>query len=145
MPRRKRFDLTELRYDRAAASGPARPDPPPRHRRGEQFLKGPIPVWWLRQATSLPGRALHVGLEIWFRAGLTESRTVSVSLSRLRLAPGTPRSTASRGLRSLERAELVSVDRLPGRKPIVTLLDSRGAPPKQHDAVKDHDQEQPLG
>jgi hypothetical protein len=42
------------------------PDPqlkkPPRHRSGEKFLKGPIPLLWLIQAGRLPGKALHVGL-----------------------------------------------------------------------------------
>jgi hypothetical protein len=32
---------------------------PPRHRRGERFLKGPIPWPWISAAAALPGKALH--------------------------------------------------------------------------------------
>lgn len=124
MSREDRLDLTELRYDRPLPSARAHKVPPPRHRAGGKFLKGPIPLGWLQRAAALPGKAIHVALEVWFWAGIKKSRTVSVSLSRLRVAPKTPRTTASRGLRSLEGEGLVSVNRLPGRKPIVTLLES---------------------
>jgi hypothetical protein len=36
---------------------------------------------------------------------------------------GLSRFSASRGLAELERAELVSVGRMPGRSPVVTMLD----------------------
>jgi predicted transcriptional regulator len=71
----------------------------------------------------LPGSALHVAIKLWFHAGLTKSRTVAVSLSRVE---GLSRWTASDGLKHLEQAGLVVVERHAGRKPIVTLLD---APP----------------
>jgi hypothetical protein len=96
--------------------------PPPRHRPGERFLKGPIPLNWLGAAASLPGKALHVAIELWFWAGVKNSRTVAISLSHLR-ATRIHRSSASRGLQALERAGLVAVVRHSGRKPIVTLLD----------------------
>jgi hypothetical protein len=37
------------------------------------------------------------------------------------------RFSASRGLDKLERAELVSVGRMPGRSPVVTIPDLTGA------------------
>jgi DNA-binding transcriptional ArsR family regulator len=92
--------------------------PAPRHRDGELFVKGPIPWSWLAAAMALPGRALHVGIALWLRAGIAGNGVVSVNLSRLPV----DRSASSRGLRALEAAGLVSVSRRPGRKPLVTLL-----------------------
>jgi hypothetical protein len=93
---------------------------PPRHKKGEYFLKGPIPMDWLKIAMSLPGHALHVAIFIWLWVGVKKDRTVKVSLSGHQDAC-LNRSTASRGLKALERAGLVSVKRAPGRKPVVTV------------------------
>ena len=90
----------------------------PRHRQGELFLKGPIPWSWLALAMSLSGKAVHVGLALWLRAGIGCNGMVSVNLSRLPF----DRSSASRGLAALEGAGLVRVTRRPGRKPVVMLL-----------------------
>jgi hypothetical protein len=46
-----------------------------------------------------------------------------------RAEPGLSRFSASRGLDELERAELVSVVRMLGRSPIVTILDANAANP----------------
>jgi hypothetical protein len=92
--------------------------PLPRHTAGELFLKGPIPWSWLLKTMVLPGRALHVALVLWFRAGLAGNGVVSVNLSRLPV----DRSAASRGLAALEAAGLIAVRRRPGRKPLVTIL-----------------------
>lgn len=94
---------------------------PPRHGKGQKFLKGPIPMSWLNAAMALPGKALHVGVMAWFRAGLKRNKEVAVSLSRFREV-GISRSSASRALSRLEKAGLVSVSRGRGRKPVVTLL-----------------------
>lgn len=89
-----------------------------RFRKGELFLRGPIPWAWLESAMALPGRALHVGIHVWLMAGITRSSMVSVNLSRMPV----DRSAASRGLAALEAVGLVNVRRRPGRKPVVTLL-----------------------
>lgn len=99
--------------------------PPPRHRPGEAFVKGPIPRAWLLRAMRLPGRSLHVSLELWYRAGLTGSAEVVLSLSSVSEACVIDRATASRALGALESAGLVSVRRQVGRAPRVTLLDWR--------------------
>ncbi len=84
---------------------------------------GPIPLPWLERAMVLPGRAVHVAIQIWFLAGLTKSCTVRLGLSDL--AGGKiNRTTAGRGLAALERAGLVTVVRAPGCKPMVTLMDA---------------------
>lgn len=84
------------------------------------FLRGPIPWPWLVSAMKLPGCAVHVGLHLWVMAGITNTMTVPLNLSRLSV----DRSAASRGLAALEGARLVSVARRPGRKPLVTILPS---------------------
>jgi hypothetical protein len=90
------------------------------------FLKGPVPLPWLRVAARLKGRALHVGIALWFLAGLEKSRDV-------RLAPkalanlGVDRHAGYRGLRALESAGLVSVERHRGRSPRVRILEGAEA------------------
>ncbi|HEY7311901.1 MAG TPA: hypothetical protein VH643_21235 [Gemmataceae bacterium] len=96
---------------------------PPRHRNGEAFLKGPIPWSWLERACRLPGKALHVPLLLWKEAGCRNSRTVTLCLARP-AALGMHVDTASRGLRALASAGLVSIRRQPGKPLEVTLLDA---------------------
>src|SRR5438094_3827769 len=112
----------------------ARPSNPPRHRQGEAFLKGPIPMAWLALAARLPGRALHMGLVLWYWAGITKRRVVAPSLSRAEHEFGVSRTALARGLSALEGADLVKVYRHPGRKPVVTLLD----PPRSGDPSRRH-------
>lgn len=110
------MNLDDLRADGA-------PLPPRRRavRRRERFLKGPVPWPWLLRAMGLPGRALHVGVYVWFFAGLQRSETVVLTMSRLQRELGFSRATATRGLAALEAAGLVSVERAPGRAPRVTI------------------------
>jgi hypothetical protein len=98
---------------------------PPRHRRGEQFLKGPIPWRWLRQAMQLDGKALHIALLLWKEVGIRRNRTIRFNLSAA-AETGIHRDTARRGLRALASAALVAVAHHPGRALEVTLLDSPG-------------------
>jgi hypothetical protein len=100
---------------------------PPRHAKGESFLKGPIPLAWLEAAARLPGRSLHAGLALWYAAGLTRSAVVPLSnLSGVRF--GLDRNAKYRALEWLEGAGLVKVERKLGRAPVVTILQP-GAPP----------------
>jgi hypothetical protein len=96
--------------------------PVPRHQRGDHFLKGPIPWTWLCRAASASGRALHVAIALWFMVGIKRTAKVTLSSSVLR-ALGVTRHSAARGLKKLEAANLVRVERRPGRNPVVTVLD----------------------
>jgi hypothetical protein len=96
--------------------------PPPRHRQGELFLKGPVPIRWLTLAmqTSYPG--LRVAIVLWYLAGRSKSREVTPTWSvwaQFGFSPDVGRY----GLGALERAELVKLKRHRGRCPIVTILD----------------------
>jgi len=92
------------------------------------FLKGPVPVAWLTAAGSLHGKALQVGIILWFLAGRRKRLdNLKLNLSKLNGAFGFDRSTASRALLSLERAGLVSVHRARGACARVTLLPPDGS------------------
>ena len=93
---------------------------PPRRVQG-YFVRGPVPWAWITAATRLPGRALHIGMSLWFRVGRTNDMTVSLSLNAVAVELGFDRSTASRALAALSRAGLVSVERGPGRNCAVTV------------------------
>ena len=118
------FDPERLRLpQRAVITGPRRDQSGhPRPKPKDKFLKGPIPWPWLTRAASLPGRALHVAKAIWFRSGLTRSSRVRLSLSALEEEMGVRRDAASRGLKALEQAALIQVERHSGRRPAVTIL-----------------------
>lgn len=98
--------------------------PPPRHGKGEKFLKGPVPWNWLAEASrsSGQGKGLHVANAIWFLVGMADKRTIKLSHSVLR-EMGVNRNAAYRGLEKLEKTALISVDRRNGQSPIVTVLD----------------------
>ena len=104
----------------------ASPGRAPRHKQGEAFLRGPIPLSWLSTASHVSGQgsAMKVALAIWYLSGLNgQAKTVKLQTSALRLF-GVERHSAYRGLKVLERAGLVHVIRHPGRTPVVTLLES---------------------
>lgn len=92
----------------------------PRHRVGERFLKGPIPLNWLSRAAQLQGKSLQVGLSLWFLAGLTNCHTVKLSQSTLHEF-GVNRQSKYRALRWLEGAKLITVANGVGKSPLVTL------------------------
>ncbi|HKF94008.1 MAG TPA: hypothetical protein VKB96_05275 [Gammaproteobacteria bacterium] len=119
------FDIKRLSLElgKTALAKPHDKEKPPRHKPGEKFLKGPVPLTWLASAAQLPGKALHVSVVLWFFAGLKKTRIVSLPNKTLRLF-GVSRNAKYRALGALEKAGLVVVERPPGRNPLVTLLDA---------------------
>ena len=109
--------------DKAALAKPHAKEKLPRHKQGQKFLRGPVPLGWLANAAQLPGKALHVSIVIWFLAGLTKAPAVSLPNKTLRLF-GVNRNAKYRALESLEKANLTAVERHAGRSPLVTLLDA---------------------
>jgi hypothetical protein len=85
-----------------------------------RYLRGPIPLQWIGKASMLPGKALAVGLMVWFFHGLTGQLTVQLRPS-IGEKFGLTRYAMWRGLHQLEVAGLVTVDRQRGRCPEVTL------------------------
>ena len=64
------------------------------------FIKGPLPLNWMRQAAALPGKALHVGLCVWYLAGLTQSKRVRLT-SKTTEAMGVSRDTLRRKIATI--------------------------------------------
>lgn len=118
------LDLDRLRLSDSDLQALVKRKRPPRHRRGQHFLRGPIPWSWIEVALPLAGRAWHVGTILWYLAGIKKSRTVKLEYGVAR-AVGLDRYVVRRGLANLEHAGLVQVERKPGRCPVVTILDGK--------------------
>jgi hypothetical protein len=112
-----------LGTNKTALATPHANKKPPRHKPGDKFLKGPVPLAWLCSAGRLPGKALHIGVALWFLAGMKNTRSVWLTSTVLQLF-GVDRNAKRRALVWLEEAGLIIVERHPGRNPLVTLLDA---------------------
>jgi hypothetical protein len=84
------------------------------------FLRGPVPLWWLVRAAALPGKALAVGIALWYRKGVTDRDVVRPSW-KLWDRFGVGRHAAYRALSNLEAAGLIAVERQVGKNPTVTI------------------------
>lgn len=80
---------------------------------------------WLRVAAKLPGKALHVGLAVWWCAAHSECPHVLLT-REAGVAFGLSRDCVYDALTRLSAAGLVLVDRQRGRHPVVSLLDHHG-------------------
>ena len=89
-------------------------------RKGVKFLKGPVPLPWLIAAGELPGKALVVGVGLWFLSGLTRSGKIKPT-GKLWQSLSISRQAAYRALAALEKQGLIEVRRRQGCAPIVTL------------------------
>jgi hypothetical protein len=101
-------------------------DRPPRRRlrhkdESGRFIKGPLPFKWMCVAASLPGRALAVGLALWFEAGCKKSDSVTLT-SKLLGCFGLERGAKMRALQNLQRAGLIEYSVTPGKNPEVRIL-----------------------
>lgn len=76
--------------------------------------------WW-QLATIVPGKALHLALGLWLLVRETRSPTVRMT-RRMMVRVNISRYAASDALRRLEAAGLITVRRLPGRSPLVTIV-----------------------
>jgi hypothetical protein len=118
------IDPQRLRLGRQSASrlSTSPRSRPPLPKKGNQFLRGPIPLDWLSRAAAQPGRSLHVAIAVWFMAGLKKTNVVPIS-NITSLQFGLDRNAKYRALEWLENANLISVERRAGRAPIVTILE----------------------
>lgn len=95
---------------------------PPRHKKGENFISGLIPLSWVKEMLKLPASTAQTSFVLWYFAGMTKSREIDINLSRMDEF-NIPKVTAWRSIGYLEQAGLISVVREPGRKIKVTLLE----------------------
>jgi DNA-binding transcriptional ArsR family regulator len=116
------WDPLQLRLDEGAIKR-SRSDPPQGRRTLSiegRFIAGPIEAAWVIQAGQLGVKALLLGMVLWHLKGLRKFHTFKVSNMMVREWGITP-DAKSRGLRKLERAGLIAVQRQGKRSPQVTL------------------------
>ena len=94
---------------------------PPSNAKAQKRFIRTMPLAWVQQAAQLPGKALHVGIVLWYWAGITGSLTVALTRPRLKQF-GLNHETGRRGLLALEHANLIRIERQERKSPRVTLL-----------------------
>ena len=116
---RKKIRKTE-REERSAGSNL----PVPRHQKGELFIRGPIPMKWVKAASTCGQRAEAVTILLWQTVGWQKKNPLRLThriLQELNVHP----KTAKRVLSRMADIGLVEVEFHRGRSPVVTLLDYR--------------------
>lgn len=88
----------------------------------EPFLRGPIPLDWLAAAAKLSGKTLNVAIALWWRYGMAKGKPFKLTQTALK-ALNVERDAANDGLTRLEQAGLIKVDRNPGQRPTISILD----------------------
>jgi hypothetical protein len=89
-------------------------------RRKSRFIP-PIPLEWFARACRLPGKAAALAAAIWYLFRRQGSGTVHLTQTSLEEF-GISRQAKYRGLRSLEQAGLIAVQRHARKNPEVTIL-----------------------
>lgn len=92
----------------------------PRHGDGERFIRGPIPLAWMKLAAKCGNRSEAVALLLWYSAGFQRSNPVKLSKTILDEL-GVHTKTAKRVLLRMAEFGLVDVVFRRGRSPVVTL------------------------
>lgn len=93
-------------------------------RKAKRYVRT-IPLDWIQSAATLPGKALQVGIALWYRSGVTKKLSVLLSNTQL-VSFGVSRSSKRRALASLEAAGLVKVTQEAGCNPLVTIHTTPG-------------------
>src|SRR5690349_905634 len=96
------FDPQSLRLPARMVGAVSLSRRPPRHRRGETFLKGPIPWSWWATACRLRGSALQVASAVRFRAGWMGPESIPLGLEEIAGSVGVLVRAGRRGLMELE-------------------------------------------
>jgi hypothetical protein len=92
----------------------------------KQFYIPTIPLWWFLAASMLPGKALAVGCQLWFVYAVNKRKSpFKFSWQYLKVR----RPVRRRALVALEKSGLITVKRLDGKAPLVTItLDQKKVP-----------------
>lgn len=118
------MDLPDLDRFRTRGNGELPTSNPRRKRvarkRRDWFVLGPIPGDWIGRAAALRGQCLHVALAVWHCAKLERSDCGKLTAAVLRKF-GVNADNGRKRLADLEAAGLVTVERHPGRCPLVTI------------------------
>ena len=96
------------------------------------FLRGPIPLPWLKRSASLPGKAYTLGTILWWFKGMNPTKPIKVTAKSLRDF-SVSEDAYRDGLKRLEKAGLVSVARKKGQRALIEIIvleDEAVRPPK---------------
>lgn len=111
----------------AAMPGAGSYPPIPKHVGSEHFVKGPIPLFWLKHALAVNGaKSGHLACALWYRAGLNGGKNPVTLTTTVLEEFGLTSSTVRRLLVEYESHGLVRVEVQPGRARQIVLLDPRG-------------------
>ena len=117
----KPFSLMDIDLDKELGiSEPFTPTPKPTRQLG-LFIKGPIPLDWMKKANNLGGSTGIVATMLWFYVGLTGSKTVKLD-SKIDSITGLTRQTRQHILKKLEWHGLIKLIPRRGGYPTVTIL-----------------------
>jgi hypothetical protein len=102
----------------------------PQTLRSGRFLKGPIPVEWLKKAIAAGVPALKIGLVLWYLHGLKQtwmrdSKMLLLSSRELKKW-GISRTTKYQGIDQLKKAKLIQVKKSLRKNPQVKILQADG-------------------
>ena len=86
-----------------------------------KFIKGPIPLEWVKKSAKLPGKVLNIVLILWYLKGLMKEDTVKIT-GKLLDNFCISRQAMYKGLEKLKHAGLISVKTHVGRCPEVTII-----------------------
>jgi len=89
----------------------------------QAFVRGPIPLSWVQEASRLPGKALAVAMAVYYRDGFEGKREPVAITGKLLEGFGVNTKAGYRALAALEQAGLIAVERHRGRCPRVTLIE----------------------
>src|SRR5271157_5120545 len=124
-PENEVWDLDRLRLPDEMVGDLSTRRRPPRHRSGDPFIKGPIPYVWIALACRLPGSGLHVAMACRFLCGRYRGPN-RWGLDAIARGLRVSMRSARRGLHAAELAGLLAVEREPGCKLAVSVLDLPG-------------------
>lgn len=122
------IDLEGFRLQNSMVPRDGRPVTREKKLQVEPFIRGPLPLGWFIRASQIPRRnALVVALVLWHLAGMAKAKSRLVFCVARCTPFGLGRKSVARGLRDLEEAGLVCVERVRGRCARVDLLESKGS------------------
>ncbi|MDA0995217.1 MAG: hypothetical protein O3A13_16520 [Proteobacteria bacterium] len=125
-----RIPVKRLQLDRESgvlAESPAKP----------LFLRGPIPMAWLEKAAELPGKTINVALALWWLHGMNDGKAFKLTgkaLAYLHVS----RDATYNGLERLEKIGLIQVERKPGSRPTISILQHEMPDKKKRGPLKRH-------
>jgi len=85
------------------------------------FVKGPIPLDWLKEVAILPGKSLNVAMAIQWLEGMSGGKPVKLT-KKAEASFNVSSDTSRECLNRLEEAGLIRLTRSPGKRPLIQVV-----------------------